>query len=373
MKLKITLALFVLAAAGAAAYFLLGGPQQVAVAVVERGNAVDAVSANVTVTAQIDLTVRTEQAGRVVETLRAPGAAAALVAEGTVLARLDPRILEPQIERLKIEIRALKRQLEIGQPEELTLANLRQDLAANEARAERGNYPQSELAKERREVQRLERQISIQNITWETQLAQLERAKRQLELEIERTVIRAPISGTLASMATVTGDFLFEGDAVARLISPEVQIRASIAEEDFDGITVGQEVLLQFLGLEDRSFQGVISELLPTSDPQARRREVLVHLDALGEQSPLVAGMTGEASVIKERRDNAVVIPRRALFGDEVFVVSNGVVSRREVVPGFIGLKQAEIRQGLEAGEMVVIEDLRSVDDGDVVTPLLDD
>ncbi|MGF1451096.1 MAG: efflux RND transporter periplasmic adaptor subunit [Opitutales bacterium] len=368
MKLKLFLIAVVVAGLVVAGILIFQGPQEVPVIEAERGTAVNAVSANVTVTAQIELTIRTGVAGRVTETLMEPGATSTQVQKGTVLARLDPRMVRPMIERLELEIGALERQIEIGQPAELTLQNLRQDLQLAEERVERGTYSEGELAKDRRTLQRLEREIRQQELAWETELAQLERQRRQLEQDLERMIIRAPIDGTLSRVLTVPGDFLFEGDPIARLISPDVQIRASVAEEDFDGITVGQEVLLKFLGLGDQTFRGTVAELLPTSDPQARRREVLVRLDERPQTGMLVAGMTGEASIIKNRRDDAVIIPRRALYGRQVFVVDDGIVEERTVVPGFIGLEQAEIRDGLEPGEFVVAQDVLSVSGGELVT-----
>ncbi len=373
MKLLWTSLIAAIVAGGILAAVIFQRPAEVPVVRAVRGVAVDAVSANITVTSRLELTVRSERAGRVSETLVMGDNASAFIERGTVLAQLDTAPIQPLQARLAIEINALSRQMAIGQPAELTLLNLQQDLAANTERAAQGNFPESELAKERRNVQRLEREIALQGLAWETELAKLQREQAQLELDLERMTVRSPISGIVTHLLTVPGDYLFVGDAVARMISREVALRASIPEEDFPGVALGQAVLMQFLGTGNATFEGRIVELLPTSDALARRRDVLVQLNA-PHGGRLVAGMTGEGSVIKERRDGAVVIPRRALHGStEVYLVVNGIVERRVVTTGFIGLRQVEVTQGLQPGDLVVVQDKLTVSPGQTVNTRLVD
>ena len=61
---------------------------------------------------------------------------------------------------------------------------------------------------------------------------------------------------------------------------------------------------------------------------------------------------------------DAIVIPRRALLGNKVFVVSAGRVKAREVQIGFLGLNKVQIISGLEPGEHVVVENLDMVRTG---------
>lgn len=335
----------------------------VPVAEVFRGPAIDAVSGNVTTQALTELTLRTQVEGAVVATLTTPGAPSVEVTSGQEIVRLDERTAELERQRLGIRVDALRRQLEIGPPEALTLANLQQDYESNAVRAERGQYPAAELAKQERDVQRLERIVAQQELAWETELAQLEKQAQQLELQQENMVVRAPFDGLLASVSTVPGDYLFAGDPVARLLSRDLQVRISISEEDFDGVTVGKPVLIRFLGLGNETFRGEVAELLPTADPQARRREVrVIFTDEPGDA--LVAGMTGEASLIKDRRDHALIIPRRALRGNQVYVLESGRIDIREVEPGFVGLLQAEILSGLDTGDLVVTDRLEELREG---------
>jgi hypothetical protein len=82
----------------------------------------------------------------------------------------------------------------------------------------------------------------------------------------------------------------------------------------------------------------------------------------------LVPGITGEVNIVVAARDKAVVIPRRALLGRNVFVVKDGRVEVRTVEVGFTSLNSVEIVRGVEEGEQVIVEDLDRFRSGDRVT-----
>ena len=75
-----------------------------------------------------------------------------------------------------------------------------------------------------------------------------------------------------------------------------------------------------------------------------------------------------EVTMIAERREDVPVIPREALAergGKKVvFVLKGQRVSRRDVVAGLGDDDIVEIRQGLEAGERIVVRGLETLTDG---------
>ena len=75
----------------------------------------------------------------------------------------------------------------------------------------------------------------------------------------------------------------------------------------------------------------------------------------------------GEASIVIGERDGQAIIPRRALRGNEVFVIEAGRVVTRKVQVGFLGLNEAEILNGLRDGERVIVENLDQFQAGDRV------
>jgi multidrug efflux pump subunit AcrA (membrane-fusion protein) len=72
------------------------------------------------------------------------------------------------------------------------------------------------------------------------------------------------------------------------------------------------------------------------------------------------------AIVVGERQAQALV-PRRAVFGNNIFVVADGRVQRRTVEVGYVGLNLTEITKGLTVGEQVIVDELDRFNDGDRV------
>ena len=70
----------------------------------------------------------------------------------------------------------------------------------------------------------------------------------------------------------------------------------------------------------------------------------------------LVPGITGEVTIIIAERDNALLIPRRALVGEFVYVVDGSKVVLRKVVKGYESLNLVEITSGLNIGDLVIAE-----------------
>jgi multidrug efflux pump subunit AcrA (membrane-fusion protein) len=91
-----------------------------------------------------------------------------------------------------------------------------------------------------------------------------------------------------------------------------------------------------------------------------------VWLDVEAEPEMLRPGSTGEVTITVDSHPDAIVIPRRALFGgDNVWVVKNGRVERRKVTIGYdSALNVVEILKGLDVGEYIIVDRLDEFHEG---------
>ncbi|MCB1123825.1 MAG: efflux RND transporter periplasmic adaptor subunit, partial [Verrucomicrobiae bacterium] len=180
---------------------------------------------------------------------------------------------------------------------------------------------------------------------------------------LEKMVIRSSIDGIINEVYTEKGDLIGAGDAVASIISKKRVVVAEVSEEQFSGLRVGQEAVVRFLSLGGQLYNAKVTKIFPSADPDTQRYSIELEVDI--SQDLLVPGLTGEVTITVGIHENAKIIPTRALVGDHVFVFNNGKLEFRQIVYGYRSLTQVEILQGLEEGELVVVEELESLRPGD--------
>ena len=138
-----------------------------------------------------------------------------------------------------------------------------------------------------------------------------------------------------------------------------------INEDDFFGLHKDLPAKVRFYSYGSQLFHGKVSQILPEADPSSQ--EYTIHLELETGGKTLLAGMSGEASIILGEAPDSTVVPRRALLGGHVFVVKGNQVERRTVRVGFSGLNKVQILEGLQPREKVVVENLDLVRDGGLV------
>jgi RND family efflux transporter MFP subunit len=334
------------------------------VAPVVRDKAVDAVPGSVVVEAEYAMDIKSEIGGRIIHSELDPGKA---FKEGALLLRIDTRDVDLEIERIESEFEAAKRRIAVGSSIELDLATARETLDNFERLHRLGQYPEAELTQRRRGVRMLEQRLELERIADAALLERFENDLRVKRRQREKMTVYAPFDGVVSQVIARPGDLIGGGAPIARIISISRTVEARISEEYFSGIRVGQHASVRFLGYGPQLYGASVIKRLPTADVETQR--YIVHLNVDLDPAALVPGITGEVSILVGERENALVIPRRALFGTNVFVVQNNVVRMRQVRTGFTSMHVVEILEGLQEGDLVIIDRLDQFRDGDRVRP----
>jgi RND family efflux transporter MFP subunit len=162
------------------------------------------------------------------------------------------------------------------------------------------------------------------------------------------------------------GDLVDPGSPIMSVITTNRIVEAKISEEDFANIRVGQPASVHFIPYGAFVYNGTVSKILPTADPETQRHLVDLNITDIKPEL-LIPGITGEVTITVGSRQAKAIIPRRALINDNVYVVKDGTVELRQVTKGYIWLTGVEILSGLEPGEQVIVEDLESFRAGDTV------
>ncbi len=365
---KILLPLAILA--GIIWFFVRGLQPEATVAEVRRGVALDAVPGSLTVNPAYSVTLTTEVSGRI---LRSNLELGNRVEEGDFLVEIDPTDLRLQYESFKANYEAFREKYELRKSEELARQQRKEDLADAERRFREGNLSQLEIDRKREDYQLFLENQEEQRISDENQLRQMEIQLKEWQRTLEKTTITAPSSGIITRIYAWPGELVGVRTSLAQLYSDELLVEAKINEENFAGIQVGHPARVRFLAFGDRIFQAEVEKVLPNSDPDTQ--QYTVYLKLLEGEELLRSGLTGEVSIIKNRREDTLLVPRRALMGQFVFVVQDGIVEIRRVDVGFRGLNQAEVggtdpsgEPLIKEGEMVIADEIDRFRDGDKVT-----
>jgi RND family efflux transporter MFP subunit len=199
--------------------------------------------------------------------------------------------------------------------------------------------------------------------------AQAELTAKQARLKLESaqealggTTLVAPISGTVVELNAEVGENVSDGAAVvvlADLASPVVQFW--VEESELNNVVVGHPVRLVFEALPDLTYEGEITRVDPVLVTVGNTPAVQAwaSIDTAAHPVKLLGDMNVEVEVVAGEALNALLVPVQALrkLGEDqyaVFVVNaSGELEMRMVEVGLQDYVNAEIRSGLQRGEVV--------------------
>jgi len=286
------------------------------------------------------------------------------VTKGELLAEIDPRVYQAQVEANEARINSLKAQLN-QQKAELTLAE--QNLKRNQNLIAINAVSQQAL-------QESESQAAVAKAQVESIAAQIQETESNLQgnrTNLGFTKIYAPMSGTVTTMPAREGQTLNANQTTPTVLQVAnldiMTVRANVAEADVNRLKEGMAVYFTTLGNTDRRWQGKVRQILPS--PQIVNDVVLydVLIDVKNEGRQLMTGMTAQVFFIFGKAENATIIPAEALTrpvpkedneAGKAYRVSVMTETGREQRVIHVGLQtrtQAEVKGGLKAGERVLV------------------
>lgn len=324
----------------------------VEVAAATKGTAIHAVTGTVEVLSYADIHVKAEGRGEIVRMAVQPGQA---VEADEVIAEQASEDLDLRIEQVQIRLEAAMARDELESIHSIDVASYDAEVAALELAVKLNQRPASQLEKLRRDRRKSQILAELELIQETENRRLLENQLAQLQLQRANTVTRAPFAGIVATQQAFKGDLVNGGQNLVRLIAHGRFLMMKLTEEDYFGVADGQSVTLRLASYPDRTYSGKVTRLEDVANAADKTRNVIVTVEA--PDAELVPGLTGEGYLVKSERTGAVLVPRRALMGDRVTVIEGGKVRERRVRPGFLGLREAEILEGIEPGDLVVLEE----------------
>lgn len=189
--------------------------------------------------------------------------------------------------------------------------------------------------------------------------------------QLEKTLIRAEVAGTVLTRNAEPGDVVQPGSVLFEIARDgDTEIRVPLDEKNLGVLALGQLATCIADAYPTRPFPAEVTFIAPSVDPQ--RGTVDIRLTVASPPEFIRQDMTVSVNVETGRRNRTIVVPNDALTamnGDraEVWVVVDGRATRRQVQLGLRGLTQTEITSGLEAGDWILADSQAIVAQGDRV------
>jgi membrane fusion protein (multidrug efflux system) len=215
--------------------------------------------------------------------------------------------------------------------------------------------------------------ISASNL--EALLAQVKVDEANVEAaraKLSHTRVRAPFSGRIGLRRVSPGSFVNTDSVITTLDDVSViKLDFSVPETFVNVVRRGMNIAAHSLVFPELDFNGTVASIDTRLDPVSRAVEVRAVIP--NDDGMLKPGMFMTVDLQRDRGD-VMMAPEQAIVPEGsrqyVYVVSDGLVEKRQVqlgrrIPGYV-----VIAEGLAAGESVVTEGTHKVRDGAPVETL---
>jgi HlyD family secretion protein len=210
---------------------------------------------------------------------------------------------------------------------------------------------------------------------------QIEQARGALAYaqdQLDNTVIKAPVTGTILDRNVEKGEFIttgFVGDKGAKgyIVTMadlnDLQVELDISQNDFPKLSPRQKGIVTTDAYPDRKYQGTIEQVSPEADRAKATVQVKVQVlqpdDYLRpDMNATVAFYNDAHSQPTEEARHVVAIPQSAVQNGSVFVVINGKARKRTVATGGTTSTGVLVQSGLIGGEDLIVSPPPNLKDG---------
>ena len=234
-----------------------------------------------------------------------------LVRKGQVIARLDPSLMQAQVDQAAATITRLEAD---QQASRAALEDAQTKLRRAQTLAEQGLVPRADLDTAQSAARQAE--ASLQGA--QAQIVQARASLNQNQVNLSHTVITAPVDGIVISRNVDVGQTVAASMSAPTLFViakdlTEMQVQASVDEADIGRIQSGQAVTFRVDAYPTDTFTGTVSQV--RLQPQVVQNVVsyTTVIDVPNPEGKLKPGMTANVSIEIARADDVLAVPNAAL------------------------------------------------------------
>ena len=191
--------------------------------------------------------------------------------------------------------------------------------------------------------------------------------------ELKDTKIHAAFAGIMGAHTVSTGQVIKKDTLLGNLVNLDpVKVEVNVPERFLSLLKLDQTIELRVAAFPGRSFKGLVYFIAP--QVETATRTALVKAKIANADLMLKPGMFTNLELTLQLRAAAVVVPEPAIMvnADRAMIYIVDKDSNAQLRPVKLGVRQAgivEILEGVEAGQMVIVEGVQKVRPGSKVKP----
>jgi RND family efflux transporter MFP subunit len=144
-------------------------------------------------------------------------------------------------------------------------------------------------------------------------LDEAELSLRRARLDLERTRVRTPFAGRIASLNVVRGQLVRPGDELMTLVDLDpIRVEVQVLEGELAHLGQGAMALVRFSAFPGRVFTGRVETINPLVEEQTRTARVTVLVP--NQDGRVLPGMYARVEVEAQRVPDRVLVPRSAIL-----------------------------------------------------------
>jgi len=212
----------------------------------------------------------------------------------------------------------------------------------------------------------------IQYLQAQTNMLSQQKAVAQIKAQLAKTVITAPISGTVDEIITERGSVVAPGMGIVRVVNlSNMYISTSVPESYIGKLKVGTIVDVQLASL-GKNYQGKIRQVANNINPNNRTFGIEVSVP--NTDNLLRPNQVAKLKVIDYTNKSTIVVPTNVIQQDAennkfVFVATNvkgktATAKKALIKTGQSAGNVTEITSGLQADDMIVTEGANAISEG---------
>lgn len=285
--------------------------------------------------------------------------------------RVDQVEIENQIERVTVLLRQAQAELDTLIRLQTKGEALRVDVDAARNRVEQ--LTQERAALERRKPTLVEPSSRAQIDARMKEAVIQKDAKR---LQIQKSVVRAPISGVVYQFDLKPGAFLNPGDTVALIgVLSRVHVKVFVDEPDLGRVSRGVPVTITWDAAPGREWMGTVDRL-PTQVIALGTRQVGEVICILpNPEGDLIPNTNVNAVIRSATVEGAITIPKEALSRrdgkDGVYLLDGDKLVWQAITQGVSNVTRTQVSE-LKEGDLIAIPGGLDLKDGMVVRPVVE-